>query len=143
MLQSLLSNKVKFLVVGAYAMGTYGYPRATGDFDLWVEASLENSRNIFNALFEFGAPIKDIAEETFCETGIIYQIGVAPRRIDIITQIDGVEFIKAYAEKQEIELEGIKIPVISKEDLIKNKKSTGREKDRLDVIYLKESPSIE
>ncbi|MDT8302426.1 MAG: nucleotidyltransferase [Sedimentisphaerales bacterium] len=137
MLQILLDNKVRFLVVGAYAMGAYGYPRATGDFDIWVEASSENSKIIYQSLLKFGAPISELTQTTFCEEGIIFQIGVAPRRIDIITKIDGVDFKKAYSDKQEVEIEDIKIPFISKEDLIKNKESTGREKDILDVKYLR------
>ncbi|MBA7704626.1 hypothetical protein ES703_113443 [subsurface metagenome] len=137
MLQILLDNKVRFLVVGAYAMGAYGYPRATGDFDIWVETSTENSEKIYQSLSEFGAPLSEVTKSTFCEEGIIFQIGVAPRRIDIITKIDGVDFNKAYSDKQEIEVEGIKIPFLSKEDLIKNKESTGREKDQLDAKYLR------
>ncbi len=136
MLQILLDNKAKFLVVGAYAMGAYGYPRATGNFDVWVEASDENAKNVYLSLAQFGAPLGELTERTFCEKGVIFQIGVAPRRIDIITRIDGVEFDKAYAERQEIEVDDIRIPFISKENLIKNKMSTGRKKDRLDVEYL-------
>ncbi len=137
MLQILLNNKIKFLVVGAYAMGIHGYPRATGDLDIWVEASTENSEKIYQSLSEFGAPLSEVTKSTFCEEGIIFQIGVAPRRIDIITKIDGVDFNKAYSDKQEIEVEGIKIPFLSKKNLIKNKESTGREKDKLDVKYLR------
>ena len=137
MLQILSNNKVRFLVVGAYAMGAYGYPRATGDFDIWVEASSENSEKIYQSLSEFGAPLSELTKTTFCKEGIVFQIGVAPRRIDIITKIDGVDFKKAYSNKQEIEIEDIKIPFLSKEDLIKNKESTGREKDKLDAKYLR------
>lgn len=141
MLQILLDNEVKFLIVGAYAMGAYGYPRATGDIDIWVEASPENSQKIRQSLSEFGAPLKDITENTFCEEGIIFQIGVAPRRIDIITKIDGVNFNRAYSEKQEIEIEGLAIPFLSKENLVKNKESTGRERDKLDAQYLRQNNS--
>jgi len=139
MLQSLLKNKVEFLVVGAYAMGAYGYPRATGDFDIWVEASEENSKRIYKTLEQFGAPLMELTEKTFCQKDIIFQIGVAPRRVDIITHIDGVNFEKAYAAKENIELEDMSVPFISKADLIKNKKSTGRDKDRLDANYLENS----
>ena len=142
MLQILLKNRVKFLVVGAYAMGAYGYPRATGDIDIWVESSPENSEKIYQSLSEFGAPISDIEQKTFCEEGIVFQIGLAPRRIDIITKIEGVNFQNAYSDKREIEVEGIKIPFISKEDLIKNKESTGREKDKLDAKYLRSNNEI-
>ena len=137
MLQILLNNKVKFLVVGAYAMGIHGYPRATGDLDIWVEASTENSEKIYQSLSEFGAPLSEVTKSTFREQGIVFQIGVAPRRIDIITKIDGVDFKKASSDKQETEVEGIKIPFLSKKNLIKNKESTGREKDKLDAKYLR------
>ena len=95
MLQILLNNEVKFLIVGAYAMGAQGYPRATGDFDIWVEPSPENSKRVYNSLLEFGSPLEQIHEKTFNENRIIFQIGVIPRRIDILTSIDGVEFDKA------------------------------------------------
>ena len=136
-LQNLLNNRVKFLVVGAYAMGVYGYPRATGDFDIWVEASAENSKKIYKTLSEFGAPLSSATEKTFAEKGIIFQIGVAPRRVDIITHIDGVTFKDAHKTKEVIEIDGLQVPFLSKENLIKNKQSTGREKDKLDVKYLK------
>src|SRR3989338_4443077 len=138
-LQILLNNEVKFLVVGAYAMGAHGYPRATGDIDIWVEASLQNSKKIYKSLSEFGSPLSEVTQETFTEKGIIFQIGVAPRRIDIITYIDGVDFPSAYQEKEEIDIEKLKIPFISKENLIKNKEATGREKDKLDANSLREN----
>ena len=102
-LQILLKNNVRFLVVGAYAMAVHGYPRATGDFDIWVEPSEKNSENIYKSLLEFGAPLKDITESTFSEEGIVFQIGVAPRRVDIITGIDGVDFADAHNDKEEWE----------------------------------------
>ena len=101
MLQNLLRNEVRFLVVGAYAMAAYGYPRATGDFDIWVDTTLENSQRIYKSVSDFGAPLAEITERTFTEKGIVFQIGVAPRRIDIITHIDGVEFHNAYQDKED------------------------------------------
>ena len=139
MLQILLNNEVKFLIVGAYAMGAYGYPRATGDFDIWVDATIENSKRIYRSLSEFCVPISNITENTFAEKEIIFQIGVAPRRIDIITHIDGVIFQEAHKSRENIEIEKLTIPFISKENLIKNKQSTGREKDKLDANYLKKT----
>lgn len=141
-LQILLNNRVKFLVVGAYAMGAYGYPRATGDFDIWVEASVKNSKKIYKSLAEFGAPLSNVTEKTFAKRGIIFQIGVAPRRIDIITRIDGVIFEEASKTKEVIEIDSLQIPFLSKKNLIKNKQSTGREKDKLDVDYLKKNRNI-
>ena len=137
MLQLLKNNEVRFLVVGAYAMGAYGYPRATGDMDIWIMASGENSQRVFRALKEFGAPLAQIDETTFVARDIIFQIGVAPRRIDIITSIDGVDFEQAWQRRVEVDIDGLSVPFISKPDLIKNKESTGRDKDLLDVKYLK------
>jgi hypothetical protein len=139
MLQILLGNDVKFLVVGAYAMGAYGYPRATGDFDIWVDASSANSKKMYRSLSEFGAPLSELTCDTFTEKGIIFQIGVTPRRIDIITMIDGVDFRQAYSDRQDILIGDIKVPFISKKDLIKNKESTGREKDKLDAESLRKA----
>ncbi|MFO8053098.1 MAG: hypothetical protein R6U54_03965 [Candidatus Omnitrophota bacterium] len=138
-LQILLNNEVQFLIVGAYAMGAYGYPRATGDFDIWVKTSAENSKKIYKSLSDFGSPLKDITENTFTEEGIVFQIGVAPRRIDIITHIDGVNFQEAYKTRKNIKIEGLNIPFISEDDLIKNKQSTGRPKDKLDANNLKKN----
>lgn len=123
-------------------MGVYGYPRATGDFDIWVEAPEENSRKIYKSLAEFGASLSDINEKTFAEKGVFFQIGVAPRRIDIITHIDGVDFAEGYKTKEIIEIESLKVPFISKENLIKNKQATGREKDKLDAEYLKKNKDV-
>lgn len=141
MLQILLDNEIKFLIVGAYAMAAYGYPRATGDFDVWVESSSENSRRLFRSLSQFGAPVTRITEYTFTETGVVFQIGIAPRRIDILTSIDGVDFKQAWESRKEIEVENLPLPFISKNDLIINKESTGREKDKLDAALLKKTRS--
>lgn len=139
MLQILLDNEVKFLIVGAYALAVYGYPRATGDFDIWVEINEENSKKILSSLSSFGTPISDLTERTFMEKGIIFQIGVAPCRIDLITHIDGVDFADAYSSREKIDIEGLTLPFISKENLIKNKKSTGRDKDLVDVKHLEKN----
>lgn len=135
-LRILLENKAEFLIVGAYAMAAHGYPRATADFNIWVGSDSENSKKIYASLAEFGVPLAEITPDTFTEEGIIFQIGVAPRRIDIITAIDGVEFNKAFQEKTIVEIENLKLPFLSKENLIKNKQSTKREKDKLDLKTL-------
>jgi hypothetical protein len=120
MLQVLLDHGVKFLLVGAYAMGAHGYPRATGDIDIWVEPSAENSERVYNSMVAFGAPLHEIDETTFAKSGIVFQIGVAPRRIDIITAISGVGFNDAYQQRQTVEMEGLSIPILSLGDLIRN-----------------------
>lgn len=136
MLQILLEEQVDFIVVGAYALGAHGLPRATGDIDIWVKPSEKNSQKIYRALARFGAPIEQIEVDDFSVEGVILQIGVIPRRIDIITKIDGVAYGEADGDKMMIEVEGLKIPVISLENLIKNKMATGREKDQIDVKSL-------
>ena len=140
MLQALLDHKVKFLLVGAYAMGAHGYPRATGDIDIWVQPSKENSSRVYQALEVFGAPLHQIDKQTFVKPGIVYQIGVAPRRIDVITGISGVEFDPAYERRQTVDVEGLPITVLSYGDLLKNKRASGRDKDRLDADRLEKKP---
>jgi hypothetical protein len=137
MLQLLLEEQVDFILVGAYALGAHGYPRATGDIDIWVRSDEANSKKIHKALERFGAPLDQLNENDFAGEGIIFQIGVAPRRIDIITQIDGVTFDEADEDKIIVEAEELKVPVISLDKLIKNKMSTKREKDKLDAKLLK------
>ena len=136
MLQVLLDHGVKFLLVGAYAMGAHGYPRATGDIDIWIEPSEENSERVYSSMVAFGAPLHDIDETTFAKPGIVFQIGVVPRRIDIITAISGVGFNDAYQQRQIVDIEGLSIPILSLVDLIRNKRATGRDKDRLDADQL-------
>ena len=136
MLQLLLEEQVDFILVGAYALSAHGYPRATGDIDIWVKADEANSKKIYQALSRFGAPLDQINENGFAGEGIIFQIGVAPRRIDIITQIDGVTYDEADEDKIVVEVEELKLPIISLSKLIKNKMSTGREKDKLDAKFL-------
>ena len=138
MLKSLLESRVKFLIVGAYAMAAYGYTRSTGDFDIWVENSSENSVKLYKVLSDFGAPLEDITPETFSNKDIVYQIGVAPVRIDVLTDIDGVSFKDAYKSKHDLVLDGLLLPFISKSDLIKNKRSTGRDRDVLDAQTLED-----
>lgn len=136
MLHVLLNNDVKFLLVGAYAMGAHGYPRATGDMDIWVEPTTDNSARVYRSMEAFGAPLHEIDETTFAKPDIVFQIGVAPRRIDIITTISGVGFDDAFKQRQIIEMEGVSVPIISLGDLIRNKRATGRDKDRLDADQL-------
>lgn len=137
MLSLLLDEGVIFVLVGAYALAIHGFPRATGDIDIFVKPDSENAKKVYNALARFGAPIKKITTEDFAEPGIIYQIGVVPRRIDIITKISGLSFDSVDEDKIIIDIEGLSIPVISKEKLIINKESSGRKEDILDAEKLK------
>jgi predicted nucleotidyltransferase len=136
MLQCLLEEKVKFLLVGAYAVAVHGYPRATKDIDFFVWATPENASSLMKALVKFGAPLDKISESDFSSKGIVFQIGNSPRRIDIITSASGVDFEQAYANKQIVFLEGLEVPVISLQDLIVNKRASGRTQDLADVEKL-------
>jgi predicted nucleotidyltransferase len=136
MLQCLSEEDVKFLLVGAYALAVHGFPRATKDIDFFVWATPKNAASLMRALAKFGAPTEGVAESDFSAEGVIFQIGNSPRRIDIITTIDGVKFEQAYANRKTFSIEGLHIPVISLEDLITNKRASGRKQDLADVEKL-------
>ncbi len=136
MLQCLLDEEAEFLVVGAYAMAAHGVPRATGDIDLWVRANPDNARRVFRALARFGAPLAGTDPLEFAAPGMVFQIGVAPRRIDILTGIDGVSFEEAVGERLLACIDGLEIPVLSLDRLIANKRASGRPKDLLDLELL-------
>jgi len=136
MLQLLTDEKVKFLLVGAYAMAAHGYLRATMDIDIWVMPSPENAVAVIKALKSFAAPLHNLTLDDLQKSDIIFQIGVAPRRIDIITGVDGLNFETAHLNSIETEVEGLVIRIPSLEDLICNKKASGRTKDLADVEAL-------
>jgi len=137
-LLKLSDRKVKFLLVGAYAMAVHGYPRSTMDIDLWVKPDPENANLVLNALDDFGAPLGDLKAEDLQKEEMVFQIGVAPCRIDILTSVDGLKFEDAFLNSQMIDIEGIPVHVLSIPDLIKNKRSTGRTKDLADAQELEE-----
>ena len=136
MLSCLLEEKVEFLLVGGYALGVYGHPRATKDIDLWIWTDPVNSERTYRALAAFGAPLGNMTPMAFSESGVILQIGVPPNRIDLITKADGIEFKACYQNRIIVSIEGLDIPVISREDLILNKRTTDRPQDRVDVDLL-------
>ena len=136
MLAALSGAKVKYILIGAYALAVHGIRRATGDIDLFLEPSVETSARVLEALKNFGAPLAGIQPDTFAKANIVYQIGVVPRRIDLLTSIDGVLFQDAWAEKKMMHVEGLEIPVISRRLLMLNKSATGRPKDQLDLKLL-------
>jgi hypothetical protein len=136
MLQCLLDHRVRFLLVGAYALAVHGYPRATKDIDFFVWATPENAMSLMNALTQFGAPLEGISAADFSTKGIVFQIGNSPRRVDILTSISGVEFEQAYSNKTLVFLEGLEVPVISVQDLITNKRASARPQDLVDVENL-------
>jgi len=138
MLQNLSDENVEFLIVGAFALAAHGIPRSTGDIDIWVRPSFQNAAKLFKALADYGAPLGDTRPNDFTQTDIVFQIGVIPLRIDILTSIDGVSFEQAYAERKVVDMDGLSVPVLSRKCLIQNKKSVGRDKDLLDIKLLEE-----
>jgi len=136
MLSALCEEKADFLIVGAYALAAHGHPRATGDIDIWIRASEENAKRVWRALMRFGCPLFDLKLDDLKTPDLIFQIGVEPRRIDIVTSITGVEFDEAWPDRKEIEIEGLKIAAIGRSHLLKNKKAVGRPQDLADVAWL-------
>ena len=135
MLQLFNKYSVKYLVVGAYAMGNYGYSRHTLDIDLWIEKSVENAKKIQKVFNDFPVPYEITVDELNTKN-MVLQIGIEPMRIDILTDIDGVNFSEAWQNKSNNSLFGEEIHFISLHDLIKNKTSTNRPKDQYDVLEL-------
>lgn len=135
-LSVFIEEGVEFLVVGAYALAVYGLLRATGDIDLWINTSPDNILKVWSALEKFGAPLEQINRSDLEVSGIVYQIGVVPNRIDIMTSIDDVDFEDGWNRRFMVEVEGLHIPVLSKEHLIINKKAVGRPQDLVDIDNL-------
>lgn len=136
MLHALSDEKVRFLLVGAYALAAHGYPRATMDIDIWVMPSPQNAEAVLKALSRFGAPLLNLAKEDLQREGTVFQIGVAPRRIDIITAASGLQFEEAYARSLPVTIEGIEVRILSIDDIIRNKRASGRTKDLADAETL-------
>jgi hypothetical protein len=124
------------LVVGGYAVMLYTEPRFTKDLDLWVEATPENAARVFRSLLSFGAPLSGMKPEDFATEGMFYQIGIAPTRIDILMSVAGLQFSDAWANRREVTLGGESAYFLSREDLIRNKRATGRPQDLLDAEQL-------
>ena len=129
---------VEYLVVGAHALAAYGVVRATKDFDIWVRPSPDNASKVLQALSAFGAPLHDLSSEDLTQPGLIFQIGVPPIRIDIITAIDGVDFEEAWSERFHTSFADQTTSVISARLLIANKRAAGRLQDLADVEKLEE-----
>jgi predicted nucleotidyltransferase len=131
LLLSFQEYQVEYLIVGGYAVMRYSEPRYTKDLDLWVASSVENSARVFRALARFGAPLAHdgVTPETFAREVVVYQIGVAPVRVDIITQISGIRFPEAWKNRVEDVMFNVPVSFISMNDLIANKRAVGRSSD--------------
>lgn len=133
LLRSFIDHDVRFMVVGAYALAVHSRPRATGDIDLWVDATPDNAPRIMAALGEFGAPLHEITESDFTAPGVVYQMGVPPGRIDVLTSLTGLTFAQAWPQRVYQLLGAIRLPIIGREAFIENKKATGRARDLGDI----------
>jgi len=127
---------VEYLVVGGFAVAIHGYPRHTGDIDFWVKPSKENAEKVAKSLIEFGFGSLDIGIDDLTKKDSVIQLGYPPARIDIMTSVSGITFDECWKNKKEVEFEGEKINFISLHHLRINKKSTGRDKDNLDLKKL-------
>ncbi|NOT43271.1 MAG: hypothetical protein HOP14_01565 [Acidobacteria bacterium] len=133
LLRAFVAADVRFLVVGAYALAVHGRPRGTGDLDLWVEATPRNAPRVIAALGAFGAPLSDISEHDFAHEGVVYQIGVAPGRIDLLTSLTGVSFEDAWPARLTQVFGDVEVGVIGLTHFVRNKRATGRARDLADI----------
>jgi hypothetical protein len=137
MLTALNDADVDYLLIGAYAMAAHGCPRATGDIDIWVRPTQENAARVWAALQRFGAPLSHVTVTDFYTPDTVYQIGLPPQRIDILTSVSGVDFEAAWSERLQIDVEDLKLAVIGLRHLYQNKLACARDKDLLDAKILK------
>ncbi|MCL4706752.1 hypothetical protein KJ068_16405 [bacterium] len=135
-LSLLNAKKVEYLLIGGYAVGYHGYPRATNDIDVWVAISPENAERIAAALREFGFDTPELSASLFLKEDSIIRMGIPPMRIEVITGISGVRFDECYAERVVDTLDGVHANIISLNHLLKNKKASGRHKDLNDLENL-------
>lgn len=136
LLRIFVAENVDFLLIGAHALALHGVARFSEDIDLWTRPTKENAHRVYAALTSFGAPMIDAEESDFARDDVVYQIGIAPIRIDILTSISGVEFDAAWERRIPATVDGVPIAIIGREDLIANKRATGRPKDVLDADAL-------
>lgn len=138
LLEAFARAQVDFIVVGAHALAAHGVIRATGDLDVWVRPSPENAVKVVVGLTTFGAPLAQhsVSAADFAKDGTVYQMGLPPRRIDVLTQISGVAFAEAWPDRTFITLRGAPVAFLGREALLRNKRAAARPKDLLDVDLL-------
>ena len=135
-LKLLNAEGVEYLLIGGYAVGHYGYPRATADMDIWIAIHPDTANRMGSALLKFGFRPDQIDKKTFLEKGRIIRMGVPPMRIEVLNDISGVEFAECYARRNTVKIDGTPVPLIGLEDLKRNKKASGRYKDLEDLENL-------
>lgn len=132
----LNSEKVEYLLVGGYAVGYYGYPRATGDMDLWIAVGAANAEAVARSLRQFGFRADTIKAAAFLAADKVFRIGLPPMRIDLVTSIDGVDFGECYSRRVVTKLDDVEVSLIGLDDLKTNKRAVGRAKDIDDLEHL-------
>jgi hypothetical protein len=133
LLRAFAAADVRFMIVGAYALAVHGRPRATGDLDIWIDATPENAPRVVHALGAFGAPLAEITEADFARPGVVYQIGVPPGRIDILTDLTGLTFEQAWRDRVRRPFGELDVDFLDRASFVRNKRATGRLKDLSDV----------
>lgn len=133
LLRAFGAADVRFLIVGAYALAHHGRPRATGDLDVWVDATPANAPRVIRALAAFGAPLTDVTEHDFARPGVVVQIGVPPGRIDILTELTGLTFAEAWPDREAGRFGELEVDFLGREAFVRNKRATGRLKDLGDI----------
>lgn len=137
LLRILNRHRVKYLIVGAYAVTYYTEPRYTKDLDIWIKPEIKNAAKLYKALKEFGAPLQDISIEDLANKNLVYQIGVEPVRADLIMNISGVKFEPAWEHRAVADFDGVKVNIIGIKELIESKRKTRRYMDIIDIESLK------
>ena len=135
-IELLEKNEVNYLIVGGYAVGIHGFPRYTGDLDIFVAVQSENAKKILNSLTDFGFSDLGLEEKDFLEPDIVVEIGREPIKIQVLTGIDGVTFEECFKEKKDFLIDGLSLPFIGRGCLLKNKKASPRAKDKIDFEEL-------
>ena len=133
LLRAFTDADVRFMIVGAYALAVHGRPRATGDLDVWIDATPQNAPRVVQALTAFGAPAAEITEGDFARPGVVYQIGVPPGRIDILTELTGLTFAEAWPARLRRPFGELEVDFIDRDSFLRNKRATGRLKDLSDI----------
>ena len=136
LLRALSAADVRFMVVGAYALAIHGHPRATGDLDIWVDATPQNAERVLTALEQFGAPLTEVTAADFEMPGVVFQIGLPPRRIDILTELTGITFDEAWVDRLRRPFGDVEVDFIGRTAYLKNKRATGRPQDLADAAAL-------
>lgn len=133
----LIRNEAEYLIVGGYAVGVHGHPRYTGDLDIWLNPTPVNAKRVLRSVNEFGFASFKLNESDFTKAGNVIQLGYPPLRIDLLTEIDGVTFDECYKNRKQVSIEELIVNFIGYNDLLENKKKSGRPRDIDDIDNLK------